>query len=401
MVSEMLVFASAEHEGSYSFPLPASNFAEHVDGMYLFIFWVALFFFVLINVLMVYFVYKYRRKGGKRLPEKSPSHNMPLELAWTILPSFLLVYMFVKGAFGYLDVRTPPESARSVERTIDVRAYKYGWQFIYPDGNMTTELHLAKGVPVRFRIKAKDVLHSFYIREFRFKMDAVPGRYTYAWVNPQLTRTPDECVNIDADGKMTQGAKEPFHLACAEYCGEGHSEMRTEWKGEADGTGYWRFPVYVHDCSFEELVKYTRWKDGEHSRWENGKEYYNRLGCSGCHAVEDDPQKIGPNFRKDNWGTTREFTDGTTAKFDENYVAESINFSTAKVVKGFPAQMPKFEINDERLSYLIDFIRDPKGESADKTKVEDLKKGNPADSGKDPAPKGGPENDSDKKTENK
>lgn len=368
----MYLFANSQHEGSVAFPLQASDFAKDVDGMFTFIFFVSLFFFVVINVLMVYFVMKYRRKG-ERLPEKSPSHHMGMELAWTILPSFILVYMFVAGAFGYLKMRTPPEEAKSVERTIDVRAFKYGWQFIYPDGNITTELHLAKDVPVRFRIKASDALHSFYIREFRVKMDCVPGRYTECWVTPRITRTPEECVIVDADGNMTRGDKEPFHLQCAEYCGEGHSQMRTEWKDNGDGTGVWRLPVYVHDCSFEELVKYTKWKDGEYSRWENGKHYYDTLGCSGCHALEDAPQKLGPNFKKDNWGITREFTDGTTAKYDDAYVAESINYSTKKIVKGYPGQMPKFEINDERLTYLLDFIKNP-SEDTVKTKVKDLKK---------------------------
>ena len=387
----MYLFANSEHEGTFSFPVPASDFAKEVDWMYSFIFWVALFFFVVINTLMVYFVVKYRRKGNQK-PEKSPSHHMALELAWTILPSFLLVYMFVQGAFGYLNMTTPPEAARSVERTIDVRAFKYGWQFIYPDGNITTELHLAKDVPVRFRIKASDALHSFYIREFRIKMDCVPGRYTECWVTPRMTRTPDECVTINADGLMTKGAKEPFHLQCAEYCGEGHSQMRTEWKDNGDGTGVWRLPVYVHDCSFDELVKYTKWKEGEYSRWANGKHYYDTLGCSGCHALENQPQKLGPNFKASNWengGITREFTNAPPTRYTENYVRESINYSTKKIVKGYPAQMPKFEINDERLSFLIDFMKSPLEEKT-KTLVKDLSKEDPEKS-KSGDPKAEPE----------
>ena len=372
----MLLFANSEHEGTFSFPVPASDFAKDVDGMYAFIFWISLFFFIVINTLMVYFVMKYRRKGN-RLPEKSPSHHMGMELAWTILPSFVLVYMFVSGAFGYLRMRTPPDAATAVERTIDVRAFKYGWQFIYPDGNITTELHLAKDVPVRFRIKANDALHSFFIREFRVKMDCVPGRYTECWVTPRITRTPDECIIVDADGKIKKGDKEPFHLQCAEYCGEGHSQMRTEWKDNGDGTGFWRLPVYVHDCSFDELVKYTKWKTMEYSKWENGKHYYDTLGCSGCHALENAPQKLGPNFMASNWGITREFSGGEPpVKFDENYVAESINYSTKKIVKGYPGQMPKFNIQDERLTYLIEFIKSPTVDP-DATKVKDLKKEDP------------------------
>ena len=368
----MVLFAQVtSREGTFSFPLPASNFAADVDGMYAFIFWISLFFFVVINVCMFYFVYKYRRKDS-RLPEKSPSHHMGIELAWMILPSFLLVYMFVVGAFGYLDMRTPPEAAAAVERTIDVKAFKYGWQFIYPNGDITTELHLAKDVPVRFRIKAEDALHSFFIREFRIKMDCVPGRFTECWVTPRMTRTPDETLNKDG----SRGSLEPFHLACSEYCGEGHSQMRTEWKANPDGkTGSWAFPVYVHDCSFDELATFTNWKPQENSRWENGQFYFKAYGCVGCHNIEDGPQKVGPNFKADNWGSNvmRQFEEGPDAPADDDYIRESINYSTKRVVKGYPNQMPKFNFDDEKLSYLIDFIKSPASDP-NPTKVKDLKK---------------------------
>lgn len=335
--------------------------------MYAFIFWVSLFFFVVVVGLMCYFVFKYRRKDT-RLPEKSPSHHTGLELAWTILPSFLLVYMFVAGAFGYLNMRTIPERATAVERTIDVKAFKYGWQFIYPNGDISSELHLAKDVPVRFRLKAEDALHSFYIREFRVKMDCVPGRYTECWVTPRMSRTPDQ--TITADGK--KGNLEPFHLACTEYCGEGHSQMRTEWKENADGTGSWAFPVYVHDCSFEELVKFTQWKPAEHTRWESGQFYFKAYGCVGCHAIENATQKVGPNFMKANYGIERQFEDGTTAVINDQYLRESINYSTAKVVKGYPNQMPKFNFNEEQLAALIDFIRSPSEDPTPNVKLKDL-----------------------------
>ncbi|MEC9092162.1 MAG: cytochrome c oxidase subunit II transmembrane domain-containing protein [Planctomycetota bacterium] len=352
----MLLFAETEREGTLSFPLPASGFANDVDQMYVLIFWISLVFFVLIVAAMVYFVVKYRRDGS-RLPEKSPSHHTGIELAWTIGPSFLLVYMFWYGALGYLDMRTPPQSASVVERTIDVTAFKYGWQFTYPNGDITTELHLAKDVPVRFRIKSNDTLHAFFIREFRIKIDCVPGRYTECWVTPTMTRTPDETLNSDG----TRGAKEPFHLACAEYCGEGHSQMRTEWKADAKdaNVGSWAYPVYVHDCSFEALTQFTTWKPSEHTRWQNGEFYFKAYGCVGCHALEGAPQKVGPNFKKEDYGAARTFTDGSTGTFDENYILESINYSTAKVRKGYPNQMPKFNLSDEQLRSLLDFIRSP------------------------------------------
>ncbi len=363
-VNNMVLF-SQQREGSFSFPEQASNFAVSVDNTYAAIFWVSLLFFVAVNGVMVYFVAKYRRKDGKKA-ENSPSHNLPMELAWTILPSLILVVMFVQGALGYLEMRIPPESANAVERTIEVKAFKYGWQFIYPNGDITSELHLAQNVPVRFKISAKDALHSFFIREFRIKMDCVPGRYTECWVTPTMTRTPSECVTETESGEIEKGPKEPFHLQCAEYCGQGHSQMRTEWKEESKS---WAFPVYVHDLSFEELEVFTRWKTGEHTPWKNGEFYFNAYGCVGCHAIGNNAQKIGPNFQSDGWniGGKRDFSNGESITFDsesaiDNYISESINYSTKLVVKGYPNQMPKFEFDQDTLGHLIAFIRSPEAE---------------------------------------
>jgi len=362
----MFLFSQAR-EGSFSFPTQGSSFAAEVDSMYAFIFWISLFFFIVINGLMVYFVIKYRRKD-KRLPEKSPAHHTVLELAWTILPAFILVIMFIRGAWGYLEMRNPPEAANAVERTIDVRAFKYGWQFTYPNGDITSELHLAKNVPVRFRISSRDALHSFFIREFRLKMDCVPGRYTEAWVNPIETRTPSETISVDENGNVSKGEKEPFHLQCAEYCGEGHSQMRTEWKD--DGT--WAFPVYVHDCSFDELTEFTTWDFDQNSNWKNGEFLFKAYGCVGCHAIEGAAQKVGPNFRADQWRVDRRSATGEVKTFAndaefETYLSRSINYSTEFIVNGYPNQMPKFEFSPKQLDGLIAFIRSPGQETVDET----------------------------------
>ena len=356
---------SQQREGTFSFPENASTFASKVDGMYAAIFWISFVFFVGVVAAMMYFVVKYKRKSDSesdRLPEKSPSHHTVLELTWTIVPSFILVFMFIGGAFGYLEMRTVPKSADSVERTIDVVASKWEWQFIYPNGDITNELHLAKNVPVRFRIKSKDALHSFYIREFRIKMDCVPGRYTECWVRPTKTRTPDETFTVNADETKTQGDKQPFHLQCAEYCGDNHSQMRTEWKGADLG---WRLPVYVHDCSFEELSEFTKHDYDNETPWESGKHLF-EMNCASCHALEDATKKVGPNFKMSEWeiGKSRTSNIGETIAFNEdvdvdNYIEESINQSSKFVVQGYPNQMPKFNFDPVELNYLRTFVKSP------------------------------------------
>ncbi len=190
---------------------------------------------------------------------------------------------------------------------------------------MTTELVLPINTPVRFRLQSVDVLHSFFIPQFRLKQDVVPGRYGMAWVNATQTGT--------------------FRLYCAEYCGDGHSLMRRD--------------VRVVDKTWDEVMKEIEWKFDKHDAWENGQYLY-RINCSGCHSI-DGSAKTGPSFLG-SWGGTAE-TDRGSVPFDENYVLESIEDPNAKVRNGYarPSAMPTFKgrLTPEEINYLIEFIKDP------------------------------------------
>ena len=188
---------------AYWFQEPASSFASSIDSLYMDIFWISLVFFVAIVAFMVYFCFKYRRKNGVIDPQPSSSHNTTIEILWSVLPSILLVYMFVEGAGTFWEMKVPKTNSEEIQ----VVAYRYGWQFIYPNGDTTSELHLVQDQPVVLKMQSKDVLHSFYVSAFRQKQDIVPGRYTTTYIEPT---------------KVGQ-----YRLSCNEYCGDGHSKMRT------------------------------------------------------------------------------------------------------------------------------------------------------------------------------
>ena len=188
---------------AYWFQEPASEFAGAIDSLYMDIFWISLVFFVAIVGFMVYFCFKYRRRDGVIDPQPSASHNTTIEILWSVLPSILLVYMFVEGAGTFWEMKVPKPNAEEIQ----VIAYKYGWQFVYPNGDTTSELHLVQDRPVVLKMQSKDVLHSFFVSAFRQKQDIVPGRYTYTYIEPN---------------KAGQ-----YRLSCNEYCGDGHSKMRT------------------------------------------------------------------------------------------------------------------------------------------------------------------------------
>jgi cytochrome c oxidase subunit 2 len=319
-------------QGSYFFPVQASTFARESDWLFYFIFWVCTVFFVGIVAAMVYFVIKYRRRPGVD-PELSSSHNTPLEIAWSVLPSLLLILMFKWGADGYFDQQVSFDGAEVVR----VRAQQFNWMFEYEDGDYSNELHLVQNHKYEFRLESADVLHSFFVPAFRQKQDIVPGRYTTTWLQPTMTGV--------------------FRLYCAEYCGDNHSLMKTNvtvhaTEAERKDATKWDFP---------ELAKTLE------GRIANGKRLFT-IKCAGCHSING-KRMTGPNL-DGKWGTEEQLEVGGPVKFDDNYVRESILNPQAKIVRGFgpPNQkMQSFqgELNDDQLNWLIDFIKSiGPGESA-------------------------------------
>jgi len=278
----------------YWFPEQASSFAGGVDDLYMFILWVSTVFFIAIVVAMVYLCLKYKRpKSGEIVVEPSSSHNTNLEIAWSVLPSILLVPMFWWGATGYFDSRIPADDAEEIL----VTASRYNWLFTYPDGDSSSELHLVRDKPVTLKMQSNDVLHSMFIPAFRQKMDIVPGRYTYAFMVPT---------------KLGQ-----YRLSCTEYCGEGHSKMRTLAE------------VHISDKDRKEN---TQWIKAEHKPWENGERLY-KIHCSGCHRI-DGQAATGPALNL-TWNRKGKAHNGDPIEANANYILESIYYPDKVVVEGF------------------------------------------------------------------
>ena len=309
--------SAIEHAGTYWFPESASSFAPAVDSLYMIIFWICVFFFAGIVAAMIYLVIRYRRVGNEINPEPSTSHNTWLEIAWSVLPSILLVYIFWEGANGWFDMRIAPEDAEEIH----VTARKWNWQFTYPDGDISNELHLVLDRPVKLVMRSDDVLHSMFIPAFRQKVDVVPGRYTYAYLMP--TRVGQ------------------YRLACTEYCGDEHSNMRTMCE------------VHIDE---EDRKTTTEWKSVLYKPWKNGERLF-KINCSGCHDVEG-VAKTGPELNLI-WGETENFTNAEPLTVDENYIRESILYPNAKIVEGYLPKMNSFEgkLSDAQIDQLIAYIK--------------------------------------------
>lgn len=303
----------------YWFPEQASSFAGEVDYLYMAIFWISLVFFAGIVAAMIYFCMKYRRKGNVIDPQPSPSHNTAIEILWSVLPSILLVWIFYVGAESYFNMRVPKENAEE----INVTAKQFGWVFTYPDGDTSAELHLVRDKPAKLILQSEDVLHSFYVAAFRQKMDIVPGRYTYAFIEPT---------------KLGE-----FRLSCNEYCGTGHSKMRTMAK--------------VH-LTEEDRKANTEWLTRENPPWKNGERIY-RIQCSGCHKI-DGTKATGPALNLI-WGTEETLMGGKRVKVDEQYVLDSIWEPAKDIVDGYGpvSKMNSFKgiLNQEDVNRIIAYLK--------------------------------------------
>lgn len=177
-----------------------TNPLKNVDQAFIYIIGFSLFLLTFITVLMVVFVFKYRRSKN---PEPSDIRgNWMLETAWTIIPTAIALSMFYIGWSSYIGLRDVPPGA--IE--IDVFAQQFSWIVVYPnDKEIENEIVVPKGKPVKINLTSEDVIHSLFIPAFRVKVDAVKGMSSYVWFFP------------DEKGEYM------FH--CTEYCGVGHSEM--------------------------------------------------------------------------------------------------------------------------------------------------------------------------------
>jgi cytochrome c oxidase subunit 2 len=306
---------------SFWMPLEASTMAHDTDWLYMFMVWGSLIFAAGIFAAMVYFIKVYKAKSREANEHADPSseHNTTLEIAWSIIPMFIVVALFVWGFQGFVSLRTPPKGALEIQAT----GQKWKWLFDYPHGTEDA-LHVPVNRPVRVVIHSVDVLHSLYLPNFRTKMDAVPGRYTDLWF--QATKVGD------------------FPIFCAEYCGTSHSDMLSH--------------VIVHPPG-----DYERWLAEQKKKLEDiplpelGKLLYQKQGCSTCHTV-DGSRLIGPSW-KGMFGRTEKFTDGSSVAVDENYIRQSILDPQAKVVDTFPPSMPTYQgkLSDRQLSGIIEYIK--------------------------------------------
>jgi len=298
-----------------------SRIAGQVDDVFIFITLLGLFFFVITQGCLIYFAWKYRRKRREE-PAETPyiTGSHLLETICVVIPSLAVLAIFIYGYLVYRDIRTPPADAVEIQ----VTARQWLYQFTYPDGRTAVnEVRVPLDKPVKFLLKSADVLHGFYLPDFRVKQDIVPGVYTYLWLQPER------------EGR--------YDIFCTQYCGTGHSLMRAVM-------------IVMSREDYEHWAKQEE-KPETLSLTKKGEELMEHSGCLACHSLDGTP-KVGPTL-KGLFGRKVILSDGKSVVADESYIRESILEPGAKLVQGFPPVMPTFQgsLKDEDITAIIAYLK--------------------------------------------
>src|SRR5918998_3414964 len=311
------------------FPEDASGSANQIDTLYDVLLICSVPVFVLVMTIAIYSVVRFRAKPGD-MGDGAPIHgNTRLEVIWVTVPFIMVTALAIYGWLVLDDI----EAKQQNQMVVNVTGQQFTWTFEYPEEELKTrELVLPVDRPVEFKIRTNDVIHSFWVPQFRLKSDAVPGLTT------QLRLTPNR------EGR--------YEVVCAELCGIGHAAMR-------------QFVRVVPTSEFDSWVSRQKEAAGgagggggepaeeqgpeEEAAGAPGEQIFTSAGCAGCHALAaaGSEATVGPDL-------------GELGDADAEFVRTSIVEPDAEVAEGFSADvMPENfgeELSEEELDALVKYL---------------------------------------------
>jgi cytochrome c oxidase subunit 2 len=304
-------------------PVEASAQSVNIDWLWNLEIIMISFLFALIIVPLFYSLVVFHRRKGETGDGEYIEEDSRLEITWTVIPLFIVLGFAYLGAYSLGEIRRVDPQAMEIK----VTAQQFAWSFEYPDygGVITKDLYLPVGKQVILRMQSRDVIHSFFVPEFRMKQDVVPGRTTEYRVTP---------IRIGA-----------YKVRCAELCGASHSYMLANLQvvSQAD------FDSWIADRQAEAAAAAA-------TPEARGQALATQNGCLGCHTV-DGSALIGPTWFGI-YGSQVKLSDGSTVNVDDAYIKESILNPQAKIVSGFETQlMPTFQLTDAQISDIIAYIK--------------------------------------------
>jgi cytochrome c oxidase subunit 2 len=282
------------------------------------------FVYSIVLVMLGYSIWRYRAKPGDESDGEPIHGNTRLEVAWTLIPTVIVLF----GA-GYSWFILDEIEAREADRLqVDVTAQQFAWRFEYPEQGVTsTELHVPVDRQVELDLDAIDVIHSFWVPEWRVKKDAVPGQPT------SVVATPDR-----------EGS---YEVICTELCGIGHSTMRAPVVVESQED----FDRWIADQGGEPTPGAGGEGEAAQGVAAEGQQIFDEQGCSGCHTLEaaGATGTIGPDLDEELRGES------------PGFIRKSIVDPDAELAQGFNEGIMPDNFGDalspEQLDTLVDYLR--------------------------------------------
>lgn len=319
-------------------PEQASTFAQDIDRLHFFVILTTLIMSSAVVLTALFFFIRYRRHSEyQTTPHIEPS--FAIETLFVAIPMAFFLTWFVLGYKEYIRQATPPSDSMDVY----VMGKKWMWKFAYPDGpNAVNVLRVPAGKPVRLLMTSRDVIHSFYVPDFRIKQDVLPGRYTQTWFQATTPGT--------------------YQILCSQYCGAGHSVMR----GEIIVLKPEEYEEWVHaerrgslasrqDSARSPSEKSAGTETG--TLVEQGKRIAASAGCLKCHSIDGEPH-IGPTWlglyhRKE------KMESGEVLEADEGYITQSIMDPLARIVAGYKGVMPSYQgkLAAPEIAAIVEYIK--------------------------------------------
>ncbi|MBI5713583.1 MAG: cytochrome c oxidase subunit II [Chloroflexi bacterium] len=306
-------------------PPQASAQAVPIDNLFNMHLKVISFLFALIVTFLVYSVIVFRRKKGETGDGDHFEGHTGLEITWTIFPLITVLY------FSYLGAQALAETRRVDPQAIEINVtgVQWSWRFDYPDQKViSTELVLPINRQALLKLTSTDVIHSFWVPEFRVKQDALPG------------------ADMVKDLRITPTQLGEFKVRCAELCGRDHAYMENTVR-------------VVSEEEYKQWLQEQSAKANDPDPTKRGKFWAEVYGCASCHSANG-TARTGPTW-KGVFGSTRTLEDHTTVTADEAYLRRSILTPNAQVVYEFPAnRMPQnFEklVSSKQIDDLIAYIK--------------------------------------------
>jgi len=303
-------------------PVEASAQAVPIDRLFGVHMWLISFLFSLIVVFMLYSIVVFRRKPGETGEGKHVEGNTKLEVFWTIVPLVTVLVVATMGADALKQTLAVDPQAMIVK----VTARQWSWSFEYPDYNVTsTSLYLPVNKQILLQMQSEDVIHGFWVPEFRVKQDVLPGTTKELRVTPTVIGQ--------------------YKVRCSVLCGTSHALMEQ--------------PVVVQsEADFQAWIA-AQQNIANASPADRGKKWAAENGCAACHSV-DGSRIVGPTW-KGLYGSVVQFEDGTTATADDAYLKAFILNPNAKQVKGYALNiMPanfRDKLTDDQINDIIEYIK--------------------------------------------